>query len=112
VLLILTDTMTIVRAPLAAGYGNARTPDWDNATRTTVRGCVQPEGSSEQTGGQDRVATTHRVFLPATADVVATDRIEWGSGTYEVEGEPQRWPNPLGGGIHHIELTMSRTVGG
>lgn len=109
---LLTDTVTIVRASLATGYGNSRTYGWDAATRTTVLGCVQPSASSERTGARDRVDTSYRVFLPGTVDVEATDRIEWGGGVFEVDGEPQRWPAPFGSSPHHIELTMSRVVGG
>lgn len=109
---ILTDTVVIVRAAVVTGYGNARTLDWEGAARVAVRGSVQPQSSIETTGARDRTATTCRVFLPRTADIRSTDRIEWGGGVWEVEGDPSRWPDPFGGGVHHIELTMSRTLGG
>lgn len=134
---IFTDTVTIVRAPLVTGYGNSRTYDWDHAARATTKGFVPPGGSrlsggsTEATGGRDQITTTRRVVLPGTAEVKpvewvgwngttwldtvrveATDRIEWNGTTYEVEGKPGRWPVPVVGGIHHIEITLSEVVGG
>lgn len=108
-----TDTVTIVRAVTVPGYGNARVVDWDNASRTTVMGSVQPQSTAETTGGRDQATTSCRVFLPGTADVQAKDRIEWAGATWEVDGDPDRWPDPFTPGkTHHIELTMTRTRGG
>lgn len=111
---IVTDLVTIVRAVKAVGYGNAITLDWGPAaSRATVEANVQPAGTSEATdGGRDRVTRRIRVFLHAGTDVVATDRIEWGGAAWEVDGEPERWPDPTGGGEHHVELTATRIVGG
>ncbi|MER6809985.1 head-tail adaptor protein [Spirillospora sp. NPDC000708] len=110
---IVTDLVTIVRGLLVTGYGNAITYDWgDGAARDTVEACVQPNGSSETTGGRDTVVTHIRVYLHPGTDVTATDRIEWNDNTYEIDGEPQRWPDPTGGGEHHVELTATHTAGG
>jgi head-tail adaptor len=111
---IVTDLVTIVRAVKALGYGNAITLDWGaGAARATVEANVQPAGSSEATdGGRDRIIRRIRVWLHAGTDVAATDRIEWKGNAYEVDGEPDRWPDPTGGGEHHVELTATRVTGG
>src|ERR1044072_3049693 len=102
--------ITIVRAATATGYGNSRTVDWNAAARTTVVGSVQPQSSSETTGGRDQATVSCPGLLPGTADVLVTDRIEWNGAVWEVDGAPDRWPDPFTPGeIHHIELTMTRT---
>jgi hypothetical protein len=34
------------------------------------------------------------LFAPDHIDLLATDRVEWDGGMYEVDGEPQRWDFP------------------
>lgn len=111
---IVTDLVTIVPAAPTTGYGNSIVYDWGPAAaRSTVEACVQPAGSGEDTGGgRDKVTARIRVFLHPGTDVKATDRLEWNDQTWEVDGEPQRWPDPIGGGEHHVELTATRTTGG
>ncbi|WP_433145071.1 phage head completion protein [Actinomadura nitritigenes] len=110
---IVTDLVTIVRPLLVTGYGNAVTYGWGpDASRTTVEACVEPNGTGEATGGRDTVTVHIRVFLHPGTEVKATDRIEWNGRTYEIDGEPQRWPDPTGGGEHHVELTATYTAGG
>lgn len=72
-------------------YGND-TPDWSSATSTTVGGCsVQPQIGSEVTVGRETVVSRWLLYAPDGTDLLATDRVEWDGGTYEVDGEVQRW---------------------
>jgi head-tail adaptor len=110
---IVTDLIVIVRGGVVSGYGNAVSHDWGPAaSRKPAEACVQPNGTSEATGGRDKVITNIRVFLHPGTDVTATDRIEWRGHTYEVEGDPQRWPDPISGAEHHVELTAILVKGG
>ncbi|MFV2172338.1 DUF6093 family protein [Actinomadura sp. LOL_016] len=109
---VLSEPVTIVRAPLVTGYGNSLLWDWDNASRTTVLGALTPGSSSEQTGARDEVTTFYRCVLPAGTDVRVTDRVEALGRTWEVDGEPQPWPSPETGTAHHVELTLRIDLGG
>ena len=109
-----SDTVTVVRAPVVVDRYGAEVRDWANATRTLLEGCrVQPLDSS---GGQiieprrDAVVTRWRLFAPAGADLVATDRVEWQGGTYEVDGDVQRWSSPTGA-LAHVEALLRRVEG-
>lgn len=109
---ILSDEITIVRAPLVTGYGNSLVWDWANASRTTVPAGLQPGPSTEQTGARDEVTTFYTAFVPAGTDVRVTDRVEWDDRTWEVDGEPRAWPEPETGAGHHIEVRLRIDEGG
>lgn len=105
-----TDTITIVSAPLTAGYANNYTRDWASASRTTVRGLVQQTGTTETTQANDQVAATFLVLLPPGATIGSGDRIEWSAGpgrTLEVAGVPSSWPGPAA----HVEATATEVRG-
>ncbi|WP_171068955.1 hypothetical protein [Actinomadura geliboluensis] len=52
------------------------------------------------------------MWLHAGTDMVATDRIEWDDHPWEVDGDPERRPDPTGGGPHHVGMTAARVTGG
>lgn len=106
----LRDSVTIVRAPIIAGPYNSNEFDWSAATRVSVRAEVQPLSSSEDMVGQDRTLTRWRVFLPPTADLVYTDRVEHDGATYEVDGDVER--HKLRGILHHLEAVLQKVSGG
>ncbi|WP_354596076.1 hypothetical protein R1Y80_00740 [Streptomyces sp. JL1001] len=54
-----------------------------------------------------RVQADHGVDL----DVTAQDRIEWDGLLLEVEGEIGRWPDPVEGGLDHVEFNVVRVTG-
>lgn len=109
---VLTDQVTIVRAPLVTGYGNNLLYDWDNAARTTVTAGLVPGNSTERTGARDHVTTFYTCYLPPGTDIRVTDRVEWDSRTWEVDGEPRAWPQPATGAAHHIQVTLRIDEGG
>jgi len=104
------DTVTILRSTWRNdGHGN-RVEDWSNPTTTEVGGCsVQPGASAENLTNRDAVLHEWRAWLPADADILATDHVEVPSGVVcEVVGEPQRW---AGLGLDHIEVYLTRWEG-
>ncbi|MFI5839452.1 head-tail adaptor protein [Catenuloplanes sp. NPDC051500] len=104
----LRDLITRLRAPLAGdGYGNER-PDWSAATSTPYPADVQPASSTEDVVDEQRTVTRWRVWLPRTADLLASDRIEWDGQTYEVEGDVERWK--VRGWLHHLEAVMIKVT--
>lgn len=103
-------SVTVIRAPLVAdGKGNQRR-DWSAATSTTTAAWVQPVSSDEQNLNQERVVARWRIFLPPTADVVATDRIDHSGAVFQVDGEVQTW-DAGSGAAHHREALLMRVVG-
>lgn len=81
------------------------------ADGTPARGSFQPQSSSETTAGKDQVITTYRVFLEGDVLVKATDRISCRGVLVEVSGDPDRWPAPFGGGVHHLALNAEIVTG-
>ncbi|HEX5119849.1 MAG TPA: hypothetical protein VFW65_32080 [Pseudonocardiaceae bacterium] len=80
-------------------------------TRHDVSGCsVQPVGTDEQLSNVDLVVTRWRLYAPADADVVVTDAVIAGGLTYEVDGDPQVWPD-IRGQPHHLEAYLRRATG-
>ncbi|WP_242882589.1 hypothetical protein [Actinomadura litoris] len=101
------DTITVLTSPGTDPHGDPTGPE----QRTPVAGCqVQPAGSTETLDGRDTVTTRARVFAPASAQVTATSRVEWDGRSWDVDGEPGRWPDTAGN-PHHLEFTMIRTTG-
>lgn len=76
-----------------------------------ARGSFQPQSSSEDTSGKDQVITTYRIFLDGPVALKATDRAWCRGVTVEVQGEPDRWPDPFSGGIDHIEANAEIVTG-
>ncbi len=72
-------------------------PDWS----------VQPVSTSELRENRDTTVAMWVAFAPGDADIVFTDRIKLGSMVFEIEGEPQIWPDPINPGLtSHIELPL------
>lgn len=108
--MILRDRVTRLRAELVEGdYGN-ETRDWANATSVDYPAEVQPVSSTEDVVNQQRTETRWRVFLPASADLEATDRITWDGDTFEVDGEVER--HKARGRLHHVEAVLLRVEQG
>jgi hypothetical protein len=110
------DTVTRLRAPDTTGPDGATIPgDWTNATegqllKVDYPAEFQPLSSTEDVVGQQRTESTHRAFLPAGADVKATDRIRFLGVDYWVDGEPEAWRHH--GRDHHLEVFCFRVQGG
>lgn len=108
------DVITVIRA---AGHSADGDPT-GTAAEVDVEGCyVQPRsspgggGSSTETlGGRDTVVTGLIAFVPAGADIRATDRIRWKGDLYEVDGDDADWSTP-DGEQHHLEISLQRVKG-
>lgn len=102
-----------VRAPLVTDrYGN-RKRDWGNAEHINVSGVnVQPSPSRSDSSEEtlDRQTTVTGWVLQTAEgvdlDLLATDRIQYDGMTLEVEGKVERWPDPFGPGVHHVEARL------
>jgi hypothetical protein len=103
-------TIDIVRpAERSSDYGTRPELDWTNATTTTVSGCnVQPVAAAEFTQDRDSTMTRWVAWLPAEADVHATDRIVWTGETYDVDGDVERWDF---GALSHQVINLRRSEG-
>ena len=111
--ILAVDTVTVVRAPLAAGRYGGQSRDWSNATRTDYPGvCVQPVSSTEDVRDRELLVGMFTLFTSRGQDIdlLATDRIEWGGITLQVDGDVNRWPAP-GGGVHHVEASLKQVSG-
>lgn len=107
----LRDQITRVRAALVEGpYGNQER-DWDNAPPGVVYPAeVQPVSSTEDVVNQQQTVTRWRLFLGPSAGLVATDRVLWDGGTYEVDGDVERWKRR--GVLHHLQAVLMRVEQG
>ena len=84
--------------------------DWDNADPLTISGVhVQPLSSRESRGSDVRMVTSEWILISrprgGDLDIIRADRIQWGVHTFEIIGDPERWP-ALAGGIDHVEITL------
>lgn len=93
-----TDTVTRVRAPLVrSARDNSESRDWTAATQTAIpNAMVEPFLPSnrllvEDSRGREFQQEPVRVYLPAGADVVFTDRLLWQGKTYDVVTDPAAW---------------------
>lgn len=98
--------ITVVRpGSKASDYGTGTVPDWDNATRTDYAGCsVQPAVGDEYTVDRDNTTTRWQAWAPGGCDVTGGDRVEFDGGTYEVDGQPQRWGFPP---LDHVVIPLT-----
>lgn len=111
---------TILRAGTAEDrYGNTNI-DWSNPTTITTL----PDGTpltcylhvamrKQQDHNVNRSAASEvgTVFLPATADIRANDKLEILGGTYTTLGLPAQVVRGTTGEVHHIEMEVVRSLG-
>lgn len=103
-----TQTLTVLRAGTVSDHGT-NVPDWTAATPHAVTGCsVQPAVGSEDQTNRDAVTITATLYGPADADIVHTDRVQYGGVTYEVNGPVRRWAS---GVLDHIEVSLRAVTG-
>jgi hypothetical protein len=104
------DTLVVVNAALVSGYGGQKVRDWDNATRITTPGSMQPDPRrpTEDINRRDTAETLWRCWLPPDVPIGIASRIEWVGKTYEVHGEPETWTSR--GKPHHTEARLTRVV--
>lgn len=107
------QSVTVVRAPaLKAGSGaDAAQRDWTAATRTVVQDVLVQPVQAAETGDSAAVSTngTWRISNQPGAgrlDLLSTDRVEYDGLNLAVDGPPEHWPSPGGGGWHHTEAVL------
>jgi hypothetical protein len=106
------DEIIRLRAPKKTDRNNT-IYDWDNAVPLAIkRSLVQVATGSENNTNREATLAVYRVFLPPTADVLATDRIKLDveETPFEIIGEPLRHKSPTGR-LNHIELLLQRWKG-
>jgi hypothetical protein len=107
------DTGTRIRGVVVAGdYGAPSRIDWTEGTLTKVDyPCeFQPDTTSEDVQQQQRTETYWRLFVPADADIVATDRWRFLGVDYDIVGDVEQWRHR--GVVHHLEVRVLRVSGG
>jgi hypothetical protein len=108
------QTIVIRRASMTSDRYGAKVRDWAHASVTTVEYCsVQPLNAIENDVDREYANTHMRLYAPAGTDLVATDRVEYGGVTWEVDGEPFHWADPWNptSGDDHIEADLKRVTG-
>lgn len=91
------DTATVLR-PAARSSRGSTVPDWGAAQRIELMGVlVTPESTVQDRDGRVSNASDRlRLRAPYDADIRAGDRVEWGGGVYEVDGDVLRVESPTG----------------
>lgn len=89
-------------------YGNLA-PGTTSVDETT--GYVEQTEAQEITVDRQTYRTDWRVFLAAGVSVDASDRIVYGSRTFEVIGSPHEVWNPRSRVVHHIEVRAREVTG-
>ncbi|MBP8182097.1 MAG: hypothetical protein KAZ88_14070 [Acidimicrobiia bacterium] len=106
---LLNQTATLMQSTTAStdAYGS-QVHAWTNAGTFTCY--VEQTGQDEVQGGQDTARASHKLWFLPPSVVRPWDRIEIGTVTYEVIGEPQPFTAPftLGGDVHHFEAELRR----
>lgn len=91
-------------------------PDWANAQRRRVTGCiVQLPSTSMDLDGRTQTQLTGTLYAPGGTDVRAGDRIEWTDGRgvehkLAVDGEPMPWASPTGR-VSHVQARIAEWRG-
>lgn len=87
-------------------------PDWSNVSTAVINGCsVQPADARLSQDGRVLGTTDGlTVYMPADADVLAGDRIQYDGLTYIIDGVPRHWPS-ASGRLDHILLNLERWAG-
>lgn len=105
-------TITILNAPLKQdGRSGNLKREWGEAVSTVLPGCwLLPISGDEAVQDREFSMVNLRLYTPWTEHLLVTSRVEVNNLTYEVNGEPRRWPGPAGD-WHHIEADIKRLTG-
>lgn len=96
------ETVTRLRATTTANPYSGESdgdPDWTNPDDLDIDGCGFDPGGSYETPDprRDSITSQPTIYAPADADIAAADRVVARGVTYEVDGRPALWRNPLTG---------------
>lgn len=108
----MTQSIVRKRAGTKTDSRGSTIPDWTKTTDVTVTGCtIQPASTSLSMDGRVLgISEGLTVYVPASADIQAGDRIVANGETYVINGEPRRWPSATGG-LDNIQLNLQRWSG-
>lgn len=99
---LLSETATVIRpGETTDEYGNV-VPGGE--TRVNYPARLEQLASDEIVRDRDTVIADWRVFLPATADITATDWVEARGYVFQVSGLPNQHRTPRG--LHHTEAML------
>jgi hypothetical protein len=107
---LLTDTVTITPRSQDVTEDEYGDPVLEAAESFTSSARVQVGESEEYLEGENRVDYDALAFLPAGTVIGHLDRVDYAGDAYEVAGYPR--PQKAPRGEHHIEVPLSRIVGG
>jgi len=104
-------TVTITH-PGAKSQRGTTVPDWDNPESVTrVDGCnVQTPTTGMELDGRTATTLGGTVYMPAGTIVHAGDRIDYGSHSFMVVGEPMVWESPTGA-LDHVQVRIAEWEG-
>ncbi len=105
-LLINTAVVTRLTPDGFDDYGNT-VVEWDEVHEALP--CrLDDQGGSETTLNQDSIDRRATLFVEASAELTALDRVEVDGETWEVTGQPVARRNTVG--VHHLEVPLRRVV--
>jgi hypothetical protein len=111
-------TVTVLNPSETTDAGNTKIRDWSNPVSTVLVGChVQPVAGNVTSNTENpdpispEVETKLMLFAPSNEVLTSQSRVVWLGNTFEVRGEPEEYPDPLTGDVHHQEVTLVRTSG-
>ena len=85
--------------------------DWSNTKSKNINNChVQQRSTTSDFSDRAESDTVTVLWAPYDADIKKGDRIDTGTGIYDVVGEPFIWESPTGT-IDHIEVRIEKWVG-
>ena len=115
---IFNQRVEVLRAGLVKSpYSTATVEDWSNPQVIGVEFpvSVQPAGSTESEVERPTVNSGWRLITPpgTDLDLRASDRIRIGGMlVMEVQGNPEKWPDPFRPGrVHHVEASLGEVNG-
>ena len=106
---LMTQAVTVERAPLVDGHHGDDVRDWDNATTTPAVAWIAQENRAEVLTDRDAEISHWTGYFPVGTDLAAADRVRRGDELFEVDGPPNIAPTPAG--PHHVEATLRIVTG-
>ena len=103
-----TELVTVLAVgtdPITDELGNV-IPGSGEMEEIDLLAAVMPSRTNEvrDLATREQVVTAYRVYFDGRAMVAATSRLRWRGLVLEIVGDPEWWPDGLGG-IDHTELT-------
>jgi head-tail adaptor len=106
------ETVTVLRATATTdAHGNV-VRAWADAEEHQVSGvAVNPREVNAENGGREASEDLFVLYMPAGADVLASDRVRVRGEVYDVDGTPKVWRSPFTARHPGVEVHVRRVVG-